>query len=283
MYKYTLRFSLVPSRNFDKKMEKLLDFCEQAEIDDVMFFIAPEELSSGHITLEEAKVWTDVIVKARDILAKRNITTSLNPWVTLNHYDGGRVLKHNQNFRTMVGVDGTRTQAVACPLCENWRKYFVELMNFYVETIQPDTLWFEDDFRLSNHEPVQYGCFCDEHIRLINEKLGENYTREVIVEKILKDEKVRKAYLEVSRHTLEDTFSYLIDNIPNQKRFGIMTSGASGAIRDGRRHGVQYEILARNGEKPYNRLTLGSYRQTGSQCYAWSLVGGCHQGCACLL
>lgn len=273
MYKYTLRFSLVPSRDFDEKMQTLLDFCDKAEIDDVMFFISPEELSVGHITIDEAKRWTEVIVRARDILKERGITTSLNPWITLNHYDGGRKLRAEQNFHTMVGIDGRKTETVACPLCENWRKYYAELMNFYVETIQPDVLWFEDDLRLSNHEPISYGCFCEEHVRLINEKLGASYSREEIASKIYNDEIVRKAHLEVARFTIEDTFSYLINNLPTQKCFGIMTSGASGALRDGRRHEVQYEILARNGELPYNRLNLGAYRQTGMQEYAWVVNG----------
>ena len=274
MYKYILRFSLVPSRNFDEKMQTLLDFCEKAEIDDVMFFIAPEELSVGHITIEEAKKWTDVIVRARDILAQRNITVSLNPWVTLGHYDGGRKLQEGQNFRTMVGLDGTKAETVVCPLCENWREYYAELMNFYVDTIKPDVLWFEDDFRLSNHEPVSYGCFCDEHVRLINEKLGEKYTRKQLETKIYTDENVRKACLEVLRFTLEDTFSYLINKLPAQRRFGIMTSGANGAIRDARRHEKQYSILSQNGEKPHNRLNLGAYRQVGLQEYAWTINGG---------
>ena len=271
MYKYILRFSLAPSRDFDEKMEKLLEFCENALIDDVMFFIAPEELSVGHITLDEAKKWTDVILRAKNILTERGITTSLNPWVTLSHYDGGRKLQEGQNFRTMVGINGEVAETVVCPLDTAWRKYYVELMKFYVETLDPDVLWFEDDMRLSNHEPVWYGCFCEEHLKLINERLGAAYTREELVKAAFEDENVRKAVLEVARFTIEDTLSYIIENLPNQKRFGLMTSGAEGALRDARRHDVLYSILAQNGEKPYNRLNLGAYRQCGLQEYAWTL------------
>lgn len=271
MYRYTLRFSLVPTRDFEERMEKLLAFCEEAEIDDVMFFIAPEELSLGHITKEEAKAWVEAIVRAKKILDEKGILVSLNPWVTLNHYDGGRKLKKGQNFRTMVGMDGTKTEAVVCPLCENWRKYYADLLRYYVDEISPDVLWLEDDLRLSNHEPVGYGCFCDEHVRLLNEKLGTAYTQAELSEKILDDAKVRNAFIDLSRETIEDTISYIIENVPNQKTFGIMTSGASSTLREGRRHSRLYSILAKNGGKPYNRIHLGAYRQMGLQEYAWGI------------
>ena len=273
MFKYSLRFALAPSRDFERKMEKLLDFCDKAEIDDVMFFIAAEDLCSGHITIDEAKSWVDVIARAKKVLNKRGITVSLNPWITIMHNDGGRNLKAEQNFRTMVGLDGTKTQAVACPLCEDWRAYYVELMQYYVEKLNPDVLWFEDDFRLSNHEPVSYGCFCDEHVRLINERLRTDFDRATLAEKIMCDKRVRKAFLDVQRFTMEDTLAYIIERLPAQKTFGVMTSGAGVALRDARRNDVLYSLLSKNGEKPYNRLNLGAYRQCGMQEYAWGVNG----------
>ena len=185
MYRYTLRFCLVPSRDFDERIEKLLEFCKDSEIDDVMFFIAPEELSLGHITKEEAKKWVDGIVRAKKILNERGIVTSLNPWVTLNHYDGGRKLKEGQNFRTMVGIDGTKTETVVCPLCENWRKYYADLLNYYVSEIETDVLWLEDDLRLSNHEPTGYGCLCEEHVKILNEKLSASYSKRSLPKRYL--------------------------------------------------------------------------------------------------
>ncbi len=41
--------------DFEKRMSALLDFCQEAMIDDVMFFVSAEEMNTGHITLEEAK------------------------------------------------------------------------------------------------------------------------------------------------------------------------------------------------------------------------------------
>ncbi|MBQ8294967.1 MAG: hypothetical protein IJX87_00880 [Clostridia bacterium] len=251
-------------------MNALLDFCEKALIDDVMFFIAPEELFTGHITIEEAKKYTDVIVRAKEELHARGITVSLNPWCSLAHYDGGRRLKDGQNFRAMVGADGIVANVAVCPLCKEWRRYYVELLTFYAETIEPEILWVEDDFRLSNHLPVRNGCFCDEHMKLFNKAANTAYTREQFVAKIFTDEGVRKAYLDVSSQTLRDLLTYISENVKAQKTFGLMTGSAGQS--EGRSYAQLFSILSENGrKKPYHRICLHSYRQRGMQEYAWAL------------
>lgn len=271
MYKYILRFSLVPTLDFDQKITALLNFVNEAKIDDVMFFIAPEELSVGHITIDMAKNWVQLIKKAKKILNKKGVTVSLNPWVTLNHYDGGRKLFKEQNFTKLIGQDGIQCKTCVCPLCENWRKYFVELWSYYINEIQPDVIWFEDDMRLTNHEPVIVGCFCDKHMKLYNEYLGTNYDRQTFVNKLKTDENCRRAYYEIGKFTTEDTFNFIISSLPNQKRFGLMTGVASGSLVEGRVYDNIYDILAKNGCKPYNRVHLGAYRQVGMQQYAYNL------------
>lgn len=268
MRNYSLRFSLLPTVDFEERMEALLAFCKDAAIDDVMFFVSAEEVNTGHVTIEEAKKYTDVILRAKEILTQKGITISLNPWCTFSHYDGGRKLKAGQNFRTMVDASGVKAERVVCPLCENWRKYFKELYSFYVDTLQPKILWFEDDFRLVSHDPISYGCFCDEHMKLFNAAAGTSLTREEFVQAVLKDDKVRKAYLDVQRFTLEDTLRYVSENVQGQKAFGLMTGGTG--LHEGRRYKTIFGILNDGREKPYNRICLHSYRQRGMQEYAWS-------------
>ena len=122
MFNYSLRFSLVPSIDFNERMEHLLDFCKKAKIDEVMFFIAPKELGCGHITIEEAKPWVETIKRAKKILESYGITTTLNPWITLGHYDLGVKFRDDQKFRPMVGAKGEVAEVAPCPLCEEWRK-----------------------------------------------------------------------------------------------------------------------------------------------------------------
>ena len=272
MRKYSLRICLSPLLDYEKRIENMVAFCKDADIDDVMFFIAGEELCVGHITKEQAKKYVDVIVKAKDILAREGITTSLNPWMTIGHWNAGRQLQEGQNFRTMVGHDGEKSTIVACPLDENWREYFIDLMNYYVETIKPKTLWLEDDFRLSNHEPVSLGCFCDEHVKLFNQKAGTNFDREGVINAIFSDKKYREIYLDLARISFEDTLEEITSKI-NQDNFGLMTGGA--CLAEGKRFGKLFNILEKNSKtKPYNRICLYSYRQRGLQEYAWTFNSG---------
>lgn len=270
MRNYSLRFSLLPSADFEQKVGFLLDFCEKARIDDVMFFISPEEVNDGHITIEQAKKYTDVILRAKKLLTERGITVSLNPWCTLSHYDGGRKLKPGQNFRTMVGADGTTAQHVVCPLCENWRQYYAELMEFFVATLEPKIIWFEDDLRYSNHDPIWLGCFCEEHMRLFNAALNADYDRETFLKKVVSDLHVRETYLDIISNVIRELVEYVVKRIPQDVTFGLMTGGTGqaegidyaatfSAMKDGDKHG-----------KPYNRICLHSYRQRGLQAYAWA-------------
>ena len=276
---YSLRFSLLPTLDFNERMEKLLDFCEKALIDDVMFFISPEEVNVGHITIEEAKEYVDVIKRAKDILAEKGIKISLNPWCTLSHWDGGRKLKEGQNFRTMVGHDGTVAERVACPLCQNWRDYYVELINFYADALGPEIMWIEDDMRCSNHDPVWLGCFCEEHMARFNGALGTNYDRQTFIDKIFTDQRVRKVYLDVVGESIRETLEYITTRIKNKKSFGLMTGGIGQA--EGRKSREIYRALkgGEKYEKPYNRVCLHSYRQLGLPAYAWKINEGSMLSC----
>lgn len=272
MYKYSLRFQLSPSLDFNERMNGLLDFCEKAEIDDVMFFIGAEELCSGHITIEEAQKFVDVIKRASQVLRSMGITISLNPWATLGHYDGGRFLNDDQEFRTMEDYGGKKAKVVVCPLDETWRKYYVNLLQFYVDNINPDVLWFEDDMRLSNHDPVSLGCFCEKHLALINQKLGTNYDRETLLEKITQDEKVKNAYLETSNYTIKDTLNFVTKNLRFNNTYGLMTGGL--CLNEGRKQSEVFSLLKNGKDLPYNRVCLFSYRQKGLQEYAWYINSG---------
>ena len=278
MFRYHLRIQLSPHLDLDERLENMLDFCKKASIDEVMFFIGCEELAVGHITVDEAKPYADVIARAGTRLKEMGISVSLNPWMTIGHYDGGRVLKGGQNFRTFVGHDGTKAKLVTCPLCSKWREYYVELLNFYVDAIHPDTLWLEDDFRLHGHgadKPIKLGCFCDEHIRLYNEQLGTSYDRETFVKLLDTDLDVRKAYLDVSRKTMTDTLQFIADHV-KQRRFGLMTGGAY--LGEGRKYDDFFAALSSDGRaKPFNRVSplvarQFSPQQTGRALHAHAML-----------
>jgi hypothetical protein len=152
-----------------------------------MLFINAEEYNVGHMTIEEAKPWLATMKKAKAAFEKEGISVSLNPWMEIGHLDRCRPLKEGQNFVTMVDYDGNQATMVACPLCENWKKYFLSYYQYIIQELEPEVVWVEDDFRLHNHGDLRFGgCFCDLHMKEYNKRLGTNYTRQEFTDRLFR-------------------------------------------------------------------------------------------------
>lgn len=50
-YEYSLRYALDPAKDNEERIEELILFCREAQIDEVNFFINHEEIGRGHISL----------------------------------------------------------------------------------------------------------------------------------------------------------------------------------------------------------------------------------------
>ena len=178
-FKYLLRFTLAPGVEEDARLEALLRFSEKAKIDNVMFFIRGEELSCGHTPLSEVDRWLETIQRAGEKLADIGVTFSVNPWETVLHADEGGSLDPTQNFTRMVDRNGRQARQVACPSDPAFREYVLEKYR-RIASIHPDRIWLDDDCRLRNHKPLEWGggCFCDRHMNIISERVGKKVTRE---------------------------------------------------------------------------------------------------------
>jgi len=271
-FQYILRFAVQPGHDEDEKLSVLLDFCKEALIDEVMFFINCEELNQGHLTIEETKPWMDLIAKGKKLLETIGVKTSINPWITLLHCDRGRKLKDNQDFRLMVDPYGNQAGAVVCPLCSSWQKYISEMYSYYA-TLKPNVVWVEDDFRLHNHNPLIWGgCFCERHMEEYSKyaaKLGiipegRILSREEFVGGILKKGEVhpyRKVWLDVSRHTmikLAELIGEAVHKVSPETKVGLMSSAPYAHCAEGRDWEAILKGLAGN-NPPVIRPHLPAY------------------------
>ncbi len=274
-YQYSLRFVLMPNVNVEKRITELVRFCKDALIDDVIFFLAAEDFHVGHPTKELAKTYVEVILKAKAELDKIGVTTSLNPWCTLVHGDRGRTLSKGQNFRNMVFGRGEVAKSVVCPLCEEWRAYYVDYIAYLIEEIHPKTVWLEDDFRLHGHTPTDtYGCFCEEHLRLYAAELGaKEISREEFYQGLLDGkEGYREAYASVSKRTMEDTLSHIVERVGTLgTELSLMTASGVSYHFEGRDFRELFHVLSRY-QTPQDRLGLTAYRQAESHFYANSFT-----------
>ncbi len=270
---HCLRINIVPGHYEQQRIASVAAFCKQHGFQNVMLFINAEEYNQGHMTIEEAKPWVEAMKRAKAVLNREGISVSLNPWIEIGHLARGRTLKEGQNFTTMMDYDGTRSSLVACPMDPAWQNYYLEFYTYLLQEIEPEVIWVEDDFRLHNHAPLQYGgCFCEHHMAAFNEKLGTNYTREEFTDLLFRkeaDEKVKLAFLEVNRKCMSDLAKKIGDTVrvvSPKTQVGLMSSAHIRHEMEGRDWQAIHEGFAAGGDM-INRLHLPMYMETGLKGY----------------
>lgn len=272
---YILRLALAPGHQIEERTNFLIDFCREASIDDIAFILWAEELNTGHPTPQETDQWLGMVEQIRPRLDEVGVTTSLNPWVVLQHADRGRTLKQGQDFQLMVDPDGNRAAATACPLCPelqtHLRQHYRQLAR-----IQPRIIWVDDDFRLHNHSPLQWGgCFCDLHLKEYSRRAGRTVSREEFVRGVLQPGKphpYRKIWLETSRDTMVNLAGILGDavrSVSPETQVGLMSSNPAVHCVEGRDWNSVLRGFAGN-HPPVNRPHLPSYTEAAAAQYLWN-------------
>ena len=229
-YQYSLRFAIDPFNWDDERESKLIRFCKEARIDNVVFFINPEELNQGHPTVKQVREhWLPTITRVSGKLTEIGVTTSLNPWTTLMHSDRGQKVNPALGFKTMVDYQGQQSESIACPADSKWIDYIATIYGEYAK-LQPKELWLEDDFRHYNHTPIKLACFCKRHMEIYSEMLKRQVTRAEFVQKMLQPGEPtpeRIVYLSVARaemkqvaHSIQKT----VAKFSTTTRVGLLSS-----------------------------------------------------------
>ena len=272
---YILRLAMVPDFHEEERLDALLAFCREAQIDDVAFILWAEELNTGHPTLQEVEPWLRMVGRVKPRLADQGVTISLNPWSALLHADRGRVLKPGQQFRLMVDSNGRTASATACPLCPALREHLRQQYE-RMARIQPRIIWVDDDFRLHNHAPLQWGgCFCELHMQEYSRRAGRRVTREEFVKGVLQPgapQPFRRIWLDTNRETMVDLAKMLgqaVSRVAPQTQVGLMSSSPAVHCIEGR----DWESVLRGlaaGRTPVNRPHLPSYAEVSGADYLWN-------------
>ncbi len=248
-FRYMLRRAIDLSRA-EEIIKETLEFCRQAQIHEVMWFIDCEESNHGITPLWVIEAYIPALEKAREALEADGRVFSINPWMTLLHGDRGRQThRYYPDMGLMVGHDGTQCQACTCPADEVWRDYLCEAYRLYAST-QPAVLWVEDDFRHFGHQPVEYGCFCEAHLQAFGERVGEPVTREALVQAVLapgKPHPWRAVWLDLQGEEMIEVAQMLeqaVHEVSPRTRLGLMTSHPEWHAVEGRRWHRLLQALA---------------------------------------
>ncbi len=263
---YTFRFCCDPGFNDKAESESLLRFIEEAAIDDVAVFANVEELNTGHMDEAEQLIFLDLMRELQPKLAKLDVTLSVNHWHSIMHADLGKQLRKDQHFRRMVDVDGQEAALCVCPMDETWQQYMADMYARYA-VLHPEIVWIEDDFRYHNHEPLHWGgCFCEEHMKLYNERLNETFSREEFVREVLKSgapTKSRYIWLEACNEVLCKAAAGIekaVHQVSPATRVGLMSSAPHIHAAEGRRwHQLLTSFAGEN--RMVDRIHLPGYTE----------------------
>lgn len=167
---------------------------------------------------------------------------------TLNGVD----FSDRYDWEFLVDQYGVESKGCACPIGKKFRENSAERLKIWAET-EPDIIWIDDDLRLHNHgtplmsllaggrgDYMDYYCFCDEHIRLFNEKTGGRYDRETLVAAMTQEgeaSSVREQYLSFLCETIVDTAAWIektVHAVSPKTKIAQMTSLADVHAAEGR-------------------------------------------------
>lgn len=166
-------------------------------------------------------------------------------------------------YQQFVGEDGVVAEDCYCPLSEEVKKEYYAFVKRIASEIKPAVLMIDDDYRL-NQRSYALGCFCPNHMKDICARLGEEVTREELVEKAFNGgaNKYRDAYLQSMHDTLIDFSKGLrkaVDEVYPQMRMGVamcfdMWDGSG-------TDGIEIAYALAGNTKPYLRANGAPYWQ----------------------
>lgn len=266
-FRYCFRFCCDPGFNDEIELPKLLAFCDEAHVDDVMVFVNVEELNTGHMDEAEQDIWLELLARIQPLLRERGITMSINHWHSLMHADLGKTFRADQPFRAMVDPEGNAAQLCVCPLDDSWRAYIARIYARYA-ALSPDTVWVEDDFRYHNHDPLHWGgCFCEEHMRRFSARAGKPLTREEFVSGLLapgEPSPYRQIWLDECRAGLEGAASAIdtaVHAVDPAVKIGLMSSVPYVHSAEGRNWIELLSALSGSQNLSVSRIHLPAYQE----------------------
>ncbi|MBI4244873.1 MAG: hypothetical protein HY606_12355, partial [Planctomycetes bacterium] len=260
---YMLRRNLLLWKS-EETIDEVVKYCIKYDIDEVIWKIDPEEFSCGFPGFDKINKYVEALKMAKEALEGNKIRFSINPWLTLGHADRGRDMrKVFSGMSFFVDWEGKTCKACACPMSGGWQKWIIEAYKLYASTY-PYILWLEDDFRNFNHQPCDYGCFCDIHIKEFSKIIRQGTSRQEIVRAILKSghpHPWRKKWFDMLGKVMVDVSGKIekaVHEVSPDTQLGLMCSDPDDHAIEGRDWDKLYKNLSGR-HQPVSRPSMGYY------------------------
>jgi len=160
----------------------------------------------------------------------------------------------------IVSSRGHRGNRAFCPEDETFMENFCRHVKEIAEITRPDLLMLDDEMCLSVRPGV--GCFCDTHMKLYCEALGEELTREELVKRIFTGgpNRYRDTWLAVIRESMRKfcrTAREALDEVAPDLRMGFCSGFTSFDIEGADAFELTHLLAGKN--KPFMRFSGAPY------------------------
>ncbi|MBP1996899.1 hypothetical protein [Paenibacillus eucommiae] len=176
----------------------------------------------------------DLIQEVRQHLAEDGIEVGW--WCSPSLSVGPQPLNEQEHpFQKIIGIDGAASRTANCPL----DKTYIELLSGYVQTVvergRPPFVFFEDDYEISNHDVVKFGCFCPLHLGRFSQQMGlsKDLSREELEAIFRRGDELsvdyRKAWARLMKDSLVELASEVraaVDEVAPQTRLALCQPGS---------------------------------------------------------
>jgi len=160
------------------------------------------------------------IAKTADVISRRFAafrqagvrSVGVDVLATLGHGDESWEIMPAMPLPPMIGHDGTRSRGCACPARVEFRHFIRAKYSTFARTT-PDFILVDDDVRMQGHSfagrGIDWGCFCDECLRVFGEEIGYSYRREELVAafNVPENQAIRQAWIAHNGRVLESVYA----------------------------------------------------------------------------
>lgn len=201
---------------------------------------------------------------AADRFREAGISASMQISRTIGH--NPQALKYfgqdgvQEDFDLITGVDGLRLPGKYCWNSPAFREYVADELRAYT-AFQPEIVWNDDDTRLRGLSASKALCFCDNCLRLFNERTGGHHTRESMRTDIYENPALRKEYIDFQTETLADFAAHLSRVVHETSPDTIMAlqNGGSTALATDAQRACLDKMYEVTGKAPAFRAGGGFY------------------------
>lgn len=230
----------------DQRLRELLDFCREAKLDAVQFFVNTlpgTYYMPAHNVAEQAHWAAWMKETVAPTLRKIGVSYQLNLQMLLGAHSGGLDMRDEYGWGCLVNQYGVETQGCACPLDAEFRRLMGEMLRLWAGT-GPDIIWVDDDFRMHNHGQapgeLDFYCYCDRHLAAFAKFAGRTYSREELVAEVLRPgapSPLRGQWLDFLNGTMVESAAWLrreVQGVSPHTRLALMTSAPDVHSAEGR-------------------------------------------------